>query len=170
MITTADSHIHQALGNVPLTFASLMDLYERNYIGMRRLVPDLPASGTALVSRVSRGLDLHLFVNERFRYTSELVLTYRFGRGDTVCCQPDLAVRIYHDARLAEVQAARLRHWPAFVLAEGMTDQSQLQARWHVNRFLYKWLNYCLNQGHRFDADKMGQLPEGFRVPPRPKP
>ncbi|HXH04784.1 MAG TPA: DUF1249 domain-containing protein [Candidatus Competibacteraceae bacterium] len=131
------------------TFAGLMDLYERNYIGIRRLVPELPAAGVQRVSRVAGGLDLHLTVLERFPYTSELHLTYHFLRDGVAVAEPDLRLRVYTDARLAEVMSAHLRHWPAFETLDH-ADLSQLHARWHVNRFLFKWLNYCLHQGHRF--------------------
>ncbi|MDX1654149.1 MAG: DUF1249 domain-containing protein [Candidatus Competibacteraceae bacterium] len=133
------------------TFAGLMDLYERNYIGIRRLVPVIPPAGVCLISRVSGGLDLHLSVLERFPYTSELELTYHFQRQGQRLAEPQLRLRVYHDARLAEVMSAHLRHWPAFQ-AEGSEAYSQLYARWHVNRFLYKWLSYCLHQGHLFPS------------------
>lgn len=131
------------------TFAGLMDLYECNYIGLRRLVANLPAAGTALVSRIPGGLDLHLTINQRFRYTSELCLTYYFQHDQQPLAQPNLTIRIYHDARLAEVMAAHLRHWPVFAAEH----DTALRNRWHVNRFLYKWLHYCLHQGHRFDVN-----------------
>ncbi len=41
-----------------------------------------------------------------------------------------------------------------------------LDAKWRINRFLQKWLGYCLRQGHRFRAigsDSLtpaGQWPE----------
>jgi len=133
----------------PQSFVGLMDLYERNYIGIRRLVPTPPAAGESLVSVVPGALDLHLTVMERFRYTTELHLTYLFAQpGSEPHAEPDLYIRVYHDARQAEVTAARLRHRPDFV-GEAWDRQPTLRSRWHVNRFLYKWLNYCLYQGHR---------------------
>lgn len=151
--------LHHRLGgplshDQPGTFAALMDLYERNYINMRRLLPVMPSAKVGYVSRVSGGLDLHLYINERCRYTSELVLTYQFGQNDgAIIAEPNLRIRIYHDARQAEVMAAHLRHYPAFatdVLAHHRADGAQLFIRWRINRFLYKWLAYCLRQGHRF--------------------
>ena len=135
----------------PGTFSALMDLYERNYIQVRRLVPWLPSPGEARVSRVEEGLDLHLKVVERHRYTTDVALTYYFRREQGPLLEPDLHVRIYHDARVAEVLTAQLRHWPQFNMLHWDVDRdSQLYARWRVNRFLYKWLHYCLYQGHRF--------------------
>ncbi len=141
-------------------FARLMDLYEQNYILMRRLTAELPAAPAHIVSRIPQGLDLHLQVLERFRYTSECVLTYRFCRNDQPLLQPNLRVRIYHDARLAEVLSCTPRHREPFLLVE--QDSSQLQSRWQANRFLYKWLQYCLGQGHQFFQQYQGQTPIGF--------
>ncbi len=150
MIVTRGDVVQAGLQVLPGTFAGLMDLYERNYIGIRRLIPLMPPAMTCQVSSIPGGLSLYLEVLERFRYTTELVLTYHFAREGGVVAEPDLRIRVYHDARLAEVMAAQLRHRPEFQLGEETARQTQLSARCHVNRFLYKWLNYCLHQGHRF--------------------
>ena len=129
------------------TFAGLMDLYERNYIGLRRLAPGLPDQPQRLVSKAPGALLLYLEILERFPYTSDLVLTYVFERDGLCKLEPNLHIRMYHDARQAEVTAARLRHWPSF----DAEQCSELLARWRANRFLYKWLTYCLHQGHCFE-------------------
>jgi len=90
-----------------------MDLYERNYINMRRLAPVMPPARVWCVSRTPSGLDLHLGILERCRYTSELILTYQFGQDHgAMIAEPNLRIRVYHDARQAEVMAADLRHSP----------------------------------------------------------
>lgn len=150
IVTSSD---HGLYGFHPVrqdAFAELMDLYERNYIGIRRLIPAMPPASIRLVSQVPEGLSLHLEIIERFRYTTELSLTYYFMRADGRSAEPDLRIRVYHDARLAEVMAAHLRRWPAFQLDDERGADSQLRSRWRVNRFLYKWLNYCFHQGHCF--------------------
>lgn len=140
----------------PGAFAALMDLYERNYINMRRLAPVMPPARVWCVSRTPSGLDLHLGILERCRYTSELILTYQFGQDHgAMIAEPNLRIRVYHDARQAEVMAADLRHYPAFTtdfLTRHPAEVPQLYIRWRINRFLDKWLNYCLRQGHRFSS------------------
>ncbi len=140
--------------DTPGNFAALMDLYERNYINLRRLLPIMPPALAARVSRVAGSLDLHLRVLERSRYTSDLTLTYQFRQNDgTSTAEPDLRIRIYHDARMAEVMAAHLRHRATFATGfhpRPQADGAHLHARWRTNRFLFKWLAYCLRQGHRF--------------------
>ncbi|MCP5420308.1 MAG: DUF1249 domain-containing protein [Gammaproteobacteria bacterium] len=152
MILLYSDQISAQLRNAPGSFAGLMDLYERNYIGIRRLVPVMPATNDLRVSQLPGGLNLYLEVLDRFRYTTELSLTYHFHKELGCVAEPDLRVRIYHDARLAEVVAAQLRRWPAFRQSDEGDPSTPLCIRWHINRFLCKWLNYCLHQGHRFAA------------------
>ena len=145
----------------PDAFAALMDLYECNYIHMRRLLPVVPPPQARRVSRIAEGLDLHLLVLERCRYTSELTLTYRFAQpADAVLFEPNLRIRIYHDARQAEALAGRSRRqapWAAGLSACG-DGVSPLLSGWRRNRFLYKWLRYCLRQGHRFPVSSRAQV------------
>lgn len=140
--------------DTPGTFAALMDLYERNYINLRRLLPVMPSAQAVCVSRICSGLDLHLRVIDRCRYTSELLLSYQFDQDDgSVIAEPNLRIRVYHDARVAEVLAAHPRHQPTFaahIFGGRPMDNASLFARWRSNRFLYKWLTYCLRQGHCF--------------------
>ena len=156
MILLAPDHAGLLPHDTPGTFAALMDLYERNYINMRRLIPDMPPASAMGISQVAGGLDLHLRIIERNRYTSELSLTYQFAQAsDAILAEPNLRIRVYHDARLAEVMAAHPRHHAAFsadLLLAARPDSSQLRSRWKINRFLFKWLTYCLRQGHRFGA------------------
>ena len=150
LLPSASPWLHHAPGS----FSALMDLYERNYIQIRRLLPVMPPPATVWVSQTPGGLDLHLQMIERCRYTSELILTYQFASADSLpIIEPDLRIRVYHDARQAEVMAAHLRHDPAFLSDfpnAGPMDRLNLYRRWRINRFLYKWLGYCLRQGHCF--------------------
>ncbi|CDH44372.1 MAG: DUF1249 domain-containing protein [Candidatus Competibacteraceae bacterium] len=154
MILIRPSHTGLIQHDTPGTFAALMDLYERNYINLRRLLPVMPSVQTARVSRICGGLDLHLRVIDRCRYTSELLLSYQFDQDDgSVIAEPNLRIRVYHDARVAEVLAAQPRHPPTFaadLFGCHPTHSASLFARWRSNRFLYKWLTYCLRQGHYF--------------------
>ena len=154
MILLRPSHTGPIQHDTPGTFAALMDLYERNYINLRRLLPVMPSVSTACVSRICGGLDLHLRVIDRCRYTSELILSYQFDQDDgSVIAEPNLRIRVYHDARVAEALAMRPRHPPTVTADHSDNhpmDNASLFARWRSNRFLYKWLNYCLRQGHCF--------------------
>ena len=140
--------------DTPGSFSALMDLYECNYIQMRRLLPVIPPVPTIRVSQASGSPDLHLRIIERCRYTSELGLAcWLHHEGGLSIAEPDVRIRVYHDARQAEVVAAHFQHpvlRPAHRADATHMGMAGLGQRWHLNRFLYKWLNYCLGQGHRF--------------------
>ena len=108
--------------------------------------------GDSFVSTVSGALDLYLTVLERFKYTTTIQLTYQFPGKEGVLLEPDLAIRLYHDARLAEVVSEARRHRSRTshrCLRHGGIG-SELERKWEQSRFLQKWLGYCLRQGHLF--------------------
>jgi uncharacterized protein YqiB (DUF1249 family) len=135
----------------PRTFAGLMDLAEENYILLRRLIPNVAATRNCAVSRASGCLDLYLEIAGRWKFTSDLILTYRFESPLRVTREPNLNIRIYHDARTAEAMCGILRHSRQI---DSQIPQTTLEHKWQLNRFLYKWLGYCLRRGHRFDPDE----------------
>jgi uncharacterized protein YqiB (DUF1249 family) len=135
----------------PVTFVSLMTLYESNYIRLRGIVDDVRGLSGHAVSRTPADCDLHLEVLEHAPYTSILRLTYLFGDTGDELADPDLELRVYHDARLAE--ASRCSRWvrhPALRSIRSATSAA-LGDRWLRNMMLNKWLDYLHDRGHRFD-------------------
>lgn len=126
-------------------FSSLMELYEENYRLVRLLMPELRTMEAGVyVSRPEGRLQLELSQIVRNRYTTTFNLTYRFTHSLRGEREPDLSVRIYHDARTCEVLSGFLHsRW------ENRKVRS-LDHGYRLNRFLFKWLNYCLRQGHGF--------------------
>lgn len=134
----------------PGSFVSLMSLYESNYIRLAWLIPDLAAIHGPLTSTVSGDCPLHLTLTERSRYTTTLSLTYLFEQEGTLIADPDLQIRVYHDARLAEVQSCA--RWHRHSVLETLRSQlvRDLGDRWLRNIMLNKWLDYCVERGHSF--------------------
>ena len=138
-------------------FGNLMELYEKNYMQLRLLIPALKNGPiNTSVSSVPGCLTLYMQLTEQNPYTSTLRLTYRFisddGDGNRASFEPDLYIRVYHDARSAEVLSGLLhgqQHVPR--TTRGLDDS------WKLNRFLYKWLRYLLFRGHRFDLSVEAQ-------------
>lgn len=110
----------------PRSFVALMALYESNFVRLGWLAGELGRLHDEQGSCVEGDCELRLIVLERARYTTTVRLSYAFG-------EPDLIVRIYHDARLAEVQG-----------------EGDAGSRWRSNMMLNKWLEYCADRGHRF--------------------
>ncbi len=131
-------------------FCNLMELYEQNYLQLRLLIPALKrAEISTEVSKVPGCLPLYLQVIEKSPYTTTLRLTYRFvsssGRPSRASAEPDLMLRVYHDARTAEVVSGLIHGQQHVERKTRGLDNS-----WRLNRFLYKWLRYLHYRGHHF--------------------
>lgn len=136
-----------------------MELYERNYVQLRLLIPDLRHGPiTTTISQVPGCMTLYLQLTEQSPYTSTLRLTYRFietasdGQKVRATAEPDLTIRVYHDARSAEVMRGLLHGQQHPRKTRG------LDGSWHLNRFLYKWLRYLLYRGHGFRLSEQPQV------------
>ena len=129
-------------------------MYETNYVRFRLLCPDLANIPHYAVSRADGAVDLHMRVLERYKFTTTVTLTYFLpNHAGRVCANPDLKIRIYHDARQAEVMSRYSKRLDSEIMViHYLTGTSELAKRWQLNRFLYKWLGYCLHQGHGFPA------------------
>lgn len=133
-------------------FRGLMTLYESNYARLLKLVPDIHHLDQPLVSRVPGALDLHVQVLERSKYTTILSMTYLFEEAEGPVADPDLRIRLFHDARVAEVLSCCRRHkWPGFPEFRGSCF-AVLDRKWEINHFLDRWLSYCQAQGHSFHS------------------
>ena len=135
----------------PGSFVSLMSLYESNYIRLGWLIPNLRDLEGASISNVDNDLPLHVRVDERSPYTTTLTLTYLFEDADGArVADPDLQIRVYHDARLAEVHGWADAHAHSALRSWRTRAERELDQRWARNVMLNKWLEYCAERGHRF--------------------
>jgi len=125
------------------SFAGLMELYEQNYMRLRNIAPDLKVADE-MISTVPGHQDLFMSITRRCRYTTMLRMTYQFEEQGKLLFEPDLHLKVYHDASVIEVQQFTSRSQGPMYIAD-MIDQ-----KWRMNRFLFKWPGYCLHQGHYF--------------------
>lgn len=137
----------------PGSFSGLMTVYESNYIKWTQLIGGDCLPGSSYRSCAPRDCDLFLEVLRREPYTSTLHLTYRFASEDGMdIADPDLTLRIYHDARLAEAVAASDRHHHHKLVELARAHSDELGRRWRVNVMLNKWLDYLLDMKHELMA------------------
>lgn len=149
----ADSAIVTATFTPPKSFAALMSLYESNYVRLGWLIENFDAlsrPGLSLISRVEEDCPLHLAVLEVSRYTSTVLLTYRFDEAGREVADPDLTIRIYRDAQLAEAMACGGVRCHPVLSGFDTTSGAELRRRWTRNIMLNKWLEYCADREHRF--------------------
>jgi uncharacterized protein YqiB (DUF1249 family) len=156
----SDSYIVPECAVRPGSFGALMALYETNYIKVGLLIGDLDLYGdlqgspdkNCLVSLSPRDCDLHLWVESRTRYTQILRMTYIFDDEGSAIADPDLVIRIYDDARMAEVVGWAEHHRHALLDDMATRFAGEIDRRWSQNMMLSKWLDYLLDVGHSFDA------------------
>ncbi len=149
----------------PGDFVSLMTLYESNYIRLRHLVGDAFALPDTQISMQPDDCPLRLHVVERSPYTVTLAMTYEFVEDGVFVADPDLQLRVYRDARLAE--ALDSPRWQRLkVLNEWRRRLAHnLNARWQRNMMLNKWLEYCAERGHRFESAPHAPSNDRQRLP-----
>jgi len=126
-----------------------MGLYESNFIRLGWLAGDLKSLAGRYASAVRGDCDLILTVTERSPYTSTVNLTYLLPDARGAQPYPDMRVRIYHDAHLVEAQRWKCVHAQPPLRGCG---QHELDQRWARNMMLNKWLEYCVERGHRFSS------------------
>jgi uncharacterized protein YqiB (DUF1249 family) len=144
----SDSYIVPECIIRPGTLGALISLYEGNFIKLASLLGDPWRLSGRFVSRSSKDCDLHLNIEDGSRYTRELHLTYLFDEPAGQVAEPDVSVRIYLDARVAEVT-----EWARFHRHRTLSDlvirySRELDRRWARNIVLGKWLDYLLDNGH----------------------
>ncbi len=144
----ADSYIVPECVVRPGSLGGLVSLYEGNYLKLVTLLGDPHRLRGSAVSRAKHDSDLHLTVADGSRYTRLLRLTYFFEDPAGVVAEPDVAVRLYLDARVAELAA-----WAGFqrhprLLALKWGNSGELDRRWEANMALGKWLDFLLDNGH----------------------
>ncbi len=89
---------------------------------------------------------------ERAPYTSELRLTYEFNSPEGKRLEPDMWIKVYRDARVAEALHCG-KHLPWLAADEGDPEAGKfLHDQWARNHMLSKWLEYLLEHGHGFSV------------------
>jgi len=134
----------------PGDFVSLMTLYESNYVRLLEWLPHLTNMNGEYVSSPAGDCPLVCRIEEHGRYTTTFMLTYRFESPAGTFGDPDLKIRAYHDAHLAEVLSCARWHQHGVLASIKSTLRAQLNDRWLRNTMLNKWLEYCVERGHFF--------------------
>ena len=123
----------------------LMQLYAANYSLMTRLFPTQLEVGQILRLTPKLGEDYLLESKELTRYTALYEIRQASAQAYNYL-QPQLLVRLYHDARLAEVCASQqiYKLKPRYDYPnKKMHHQDE---KHQTNQFLNDWLVFCLKQ------------------------
>ncbi len=136
----------------PRSFVALMGLYESNYVRLNWLANVVSSLEGTHRSSVAGDCDLLMSVMEHTPYTSTVNLTYLIPEPQGILQYPDMRVRVYHDAHLVEAQEWAATHTQPVLKALRSQAERELDQRWARNVMLNKWLEYCVERGHRFSA------------------
>ena len=121
-----------------------LSLYERNFNKLLEWLPDLIFREGAYVFAVNGLSPVSIEVLEQNPYTTTIYIRQNLqGAGPWIRALA-MKVRIYHDARVAEVIASQGVH--SFQPFYPYPNPKMLQPyeKRRVNQFLGEWLNYCL--------------------------
>jgi uncharacterized protein YqiB (DUF1249 family) len=126
----------------------LHEVQEEIYRQLHLLIPDQVAHYDSFSSRVSGSPLLRMDILERHPYTQFLRLTYQFKSGAETEIAPDAHIRMYQDARMAEVTAFNHDQGCKRSAHPWYPHRQLFQRAWRQNLALDKWLGYLLQQGH----------------------
>lgn len=130
--------------------SALQALYGRNYTKLNQLLPHIRTTGysrhIALTSEQKVATTLTFTVLENSPYTSYITL-----RQDNILFwlkAPELYIRCYHDAKLAEITLAQNTRGFRGVYSYPNSAMHQPDEKKQLNSFLEEWLNRCLSSGY----------------------
>lgn len=123
----------------------LQSLCETNFRKLLRLAPDLLLIDYVAAARAGAKPELYIRIIERKPYTLTMELTHRFECENDARTEPALKIRLYLDAKLAEVLSDCGRS-----LQKDPEPEIVLEFKWTINYFLERWLDHCIEQGYRF--------------------
>jgi len=126
----------------------LHHVQEEIFRQLQMLMPPEASIHDSFASRVAGSPLLCMDVLERHPYTQFLRLTYRFGASGADELAPDAHIRVYRDARMAEVTAFDAEQGCRRMAHPGYPARPLMQRSWRQNLALDKWLGYLLSQGH----------------------
>lgn len=133
---------------LPPKLNRLQNLQTEIYRQLQLLIPDQVAHYDSFQSQVSGSPLLRMDILERHPYTHFLRLTYEFKKNEDKEIAPDAHIRIYNDARLAEVTSFNPEQGFTRKAHPGYPPQQLFLRCWRQNQALDKWLSYLLHQGH----------------------
>ena len=150
-------HSRQIPYPYPCTFAGLMEVYETNFIHIRNLLGDVRSGTDVYRIEFDAAPAVWVRILERTKYTA--TLNMRYAQMEGMCAEeiPDIDVKIYFDALQAEVNALS-KSGSSKSGSSRSGDRvypqvdpllANLDKRWKANRFLYKWLAYCVSKKTR---------------------
>lgn len=125
--------------------SKMQALCEYNYTQFLRILPECDEQGLAYRFSVKPGLHYVLTLSEVAPYTTTIKIEQRDAQVPAFL-KPSMEVRLYHDARMAEVLSSQNISAIAPSYPYPNHRMRQRNEKHLVNLFLAEWLAFCLNQ------------------------
>ena len=127
---------------------------ETNYSRLLKIIPDFLTEDNrylALQASTGRERRFQFFITERARYTTTLEIA-EFGMRSQWGLSASFSVRLYHDARMAEVLAFQRQRNVAPYSDYPNPRMFQPDEKTQWNFLLGEWLIHCLAHGYNTEA------------------
>ncbi|KFD17088.1 putative cytoplasmic protein [Tatumella ptyseos ATCC 33301] len=131
-------------------FPEMMRLNETNYAQLRRLLPREEREGESITYQINSAR-YRLTIEESTRYTTRINLC-QTAPAVSYWSLPAMSVRLYHDARVAEVCSTQQIYRFKARYDYPNNKLHQRDEKHQINQFLAEWLRYCLLQGTMAEA------------------
>ncbi|QPG07245.1 DUF1249 domain-containing protein [Salinimonas marina] len=117
---------------------------EVNYARFLQVLPDCDTQDLAFEFTIGTHLSYRITLTDTARYTTTL-LVEQLNAHTPAYLKPSMEVRLYHDARMAEVISSQNTGAFAPSYAYPNRNMRQRNEKQLVNQFLGEWLQFCLN-------------------------
>ncbi|MFT6269588.1 MAG: hypothetical protein ACJAVV_002415 [Alphaproteobacteria bacterium] len=112
---------------------------------MLKLLPDCDTHNLHYEFDVGHSLKYRVQIVDSSRYTSTLEMA-QISANTPAFLQPKMIIRLYHDAKVAEVLEAQRTSRLKAVYEYPNLNMHQRNEKYMVNVFLAEWLHFCLSQ------------------------
>ena len=132
---------------------NMMLVYEVNYKRLMQLIPDIRSIVGIMISRGGDIPCIRLNVLEHCKYTTTLCLTHHLKIDGKVIPDLEMKIRVYHDAKVAEVIAYQHEsRFASYYPYPNPKMRHHFEKR-QINLFFSEWLKYCRLSGIEFVTD-----------------
>jgi uncharacterized protein YqiB (DUF1249 family) len=143
--------------------ANMHRVCDVNYARLLRLLPDCDTENLQYQFEVNDSLSYTIKIIECSRYTSTLEMSQKnqigkigkIGKIEYEFLRPEVQVRLYHDAKMAEVISAQNigSLQPSYQYPN--TKMYQKNEKEMVNLFLAEWVQFCLTQSSQLHSSEV---------------
>ncbi len=121
-----------------------------NYLKLLKLMPELLVLRETAIGVALNNTPLHITVIENTPYTMMIELNHCFNQNKPEHLEPAVKIRLYLDAKLAEVMSDYARSPISLAFKDKGLSTDIMNYKWRLNYFLQKWLDHCLKKDYQF--------------------